>query len=101
MTIITGDTVSGCRSALTWQEDKLYIKNTQDTTVLEEYNAAHRAMIDQKAHCAKDGELAGSVPLVLMYKLMKEGIWQDDEALLAWLELPENEAWKMHPRKFA
>ena len=101
MTIVTGDRVTGCRTALVWEDEDLVVQNTQDSTAVEEYNAAHRALIDQRARCAKDGELAGSIPMVLVYKLMKEGIWQDDKALLAWLELPENAAWKMHPRRFA
>lgn len=99
--IVTDDRVTGCKTALVLEGDHLHVRRNQDVTAIEEFNAAHRATIDQRARCAPDGELAGRMPLEIMNDLIQKGIWYDDDALLAWLELPENEAWKMHPRKFA
>ena len=101
MTIVTDDRVTGCKAALIYEEDDLVVQNTQDVEEIIKHNAAHRALIDQKARCAPDGELVGRIPLNIVYRLMREGVWQDNDALLAWLELPENKVWKMHPRKFA
>lgn len=99
--IVTDDRVTGCKTALVFEGDHLHVLRNQDTTAIEESNAAQRATVDQRARCAADGELAGRIPLEIMSDLMQKGIWYDDDALLAWLELPENKAWKMHPRKFA
>lgn len=101
MTIVTDDRVTGCKSAIIIEDNHLFIQGSQDVTAIQEYNAAHRAMHDTSGRCAPDGELAGSVPLEIMTDLQKKGIWQDDDALLAWFELPENKDWKMHPGKFA
>lgn len=101
MTIITDDKVTGCKTALVFEGDNLHVRRTQDVTAIEDFNAAHRATIDDRAKCAPDGELVGRIPLEIMNDLMTKGIWHDDDALLKWLELPENKTWKMHPRRFA
>jgi hypothetical protein len=38
---------------------------------------------------------------VLWNQLVRDGIAWDDEALLEWLERPENKAFKIHPGRFA
>ncbi|MEE8608891.1 MAG: hypothetical protein V3S55_14900 [Nitrospiraceae bacterium] len=101
MTIVTDDRITGCQTALVFEGDQLHVRRNQDTTAIEEYNAAHRALIDQRARCAPDGEHVGRVPLEVMNDLIEKGIWYDDKALLEWLEQPENAAWKMHPGRFA
>ena len=101
MTIVTDDRVTGCKAALVFEGDHLHVRSSQDVTAIEEYNRAHRATIDERAGCAPDGEHVGRIPLGIMNDLIREGIWQDDKALLAWLERPENDIWKLHPGKFA
>lgn len=101
MTIVTDDRVTGCKSAIIFEGDSMYIQGSQDVTAIEEYNAAHKSMHDTSGRCAKDGELVGSIPFEFMNELMRSGVWYDDKALLEWLERPENEPWKMHPGKFA
>lgn len=101
MTLVTDDRVTGCKTALIFEGDDLVVHRTQDVTAIEEFNAAHRATIDQRAKCAPDGEFVGRIPLEIMNDLKAKGIWDDDKALLEWLELPENKAWKMHPARFA
>jgi hypothetical protein len=100
--IAIGDRATGCQTRLHTESDgSIVVANNQDVTAVIKHNEAHKATISQRARCAKDGELAGSIPMAIVTDLMKKGIWQDDDALLQWLELPENAAWKMHPRRFA
>lgn len=101
MTLVTDDRVTGCKTALVFEGDQLHVRRSQNTTIIEEDNAAHIATIDQRAKCAPDGEFVGRIPLELMNMLMESGVWYDDTALLEWLEQPENKAWKMHPARFA
>ena len=101
MTIVTDDGVTGCKSAIIFEGDELIVQGSQDVTEIEEYNKAHLNHHDHNARCAKDGEHVGRIPLTIMYQLIKEGIWYDDEALLQWLEQPENKVWKVHPGRFA
>lgn len=101
MTIVTDDRVTGCKSEIIFEDDKLIIQGSQDTTAIEDYNTDHMSMHDTSGRCAQDGEHVGRIPLEIMTQLQKSGVWLDDKALLAWLEQPENKIWKIHPGKFA
>ena len=99
--IVTDDRVTGCQSRIIHEGDSLFVQGSQDTTDIEELNKAEFNMHDERARCAPDGEHVGRIPLTVMTQLQKAGIWNDDKALLRWLERPENKVWKIHPGKFA
>jgi hypothetical protein len=46
------------------------------------------------------GSYVGSIPVVIWEELERQGIAQDDKALLKWLQQPENRDLKIHPGRF-
>lgn len=99
--IIGGDLIARTQSRLIDNgPDELVVYNEQEVEDIMEYNKAHRNSIDERAGTAADGELVGKIPLNIVYRLKKAGIWDDDDALLKWLHNPDNVVWKIHPGKF-
>jgi hypothetical protein len=97
--IVSDDPVTRNRSRLVYDGDHLHVRNNQEVSEIVEFNRAEFNSID--GGVAADGERTGRIPMVIVYDLMRKGIWEDDDALLQWLELPENAAWKVHPGRFA
>lgn len=79
-------------------DDSFIIEAKQDVTGIaeltqEEFKTARRDFRKGIFH------KAGSIPMNIVADLQRQGIWQDDKALLRWLE--ENKKWKTKDARFA
>lgn len=77
---------------------EIVVVNEQEVEDIVEFNKAH--LNSHSGRIAADGEHVGKIPLNIVTRLQKAGIWNDDEALLQWLHDPDNAVWKIHPGKF-
>lgn len=83
-------------------DDAHYIESVQDVEpVMEANHEMRRHWTSAMDPHGEWGSFAGRIPVVIVDQLIRDGIFHDDQALLEWLERPENRAWKMHPGKFA
>lgn len=84
------------------EDGSFAIESRQDVQEIIEGNHEMRRHWDgRRAPMGRDGVMAGRIPEVIWDELVRTGIAFDDDALLAWLEDPDNAAWKMHPGKFS
>ena len=69
----------------------MVVKKTQDISPILENNKNLRNSFD-----GYRGEfhMAASIPNQIVEELMKEGIWQDKKRLKAWLNDPDNRAFR-------
>jgi len=101
--LITNDPIGGRRVVL--HEDRvtgqLTQETTQDVSALVEMNKASFRHFDKRTVFKKrDGLIkVASIPAALWYWLKKQGIVDDEDRLLNWLDQPENEYWRTVPGK--
>jgi hypothetical protein len=75
------------------------ISEQDERPVVEENKALFNSY---RGRWEKHGEYAdryASIPLVIWGDLIAKGIAYDDERLAAWLDDPENQAWRTRPGK--
>jgi hypothetical protein len=84
-------------------DESFAITEVQDVQAVLESNEMARRNYTEGARSrhGEYGSFAGRIPTVIWNDLVRRGIAFDDEALLAWLELPENRAFKIHPGRFS
>lgn len=59
------------------------------------FNDSNRHQIGGEGH----GVMVASIPVVLYDQLMREGIAEDNEAMLRWLRDPDNRLFRTHEMK--
>ena len=79
------------------QDDTCVIATRQDVTGIiesarEEYKISRGFKGDGFHHAA-------NIPNVILWDLWRRGILMDDDALLKWIDDPDNRAFKTHPGK--
>lgn len=81
--------------------DGFVIEQQQDVSSIQALNSAESKNYDKSTRWRGDGNQnrVGRIPMLIVAELMKNGIWEDDDALLAWLDNPGNAAWKTRPGK--
>lgn len=77
-----------------------YVETEQDVTDLIELNKAHYAMFDERARCAKDGEMVASIPITVYWNLPRH-IREDEKEFRKWLDAPEQRHFRTHPTKLS
>lgn len=80
--------------------DEFVVETKQDVEPVTTVNK--EKFKDSTGHYNLDGVThVGSIPLVIWRELEKAGIAHDDEALKAWLDNPDNRAFKTHPGRLS
>lgn len=81
-------------------DDSFIIEAKQDVTDIAEMTQAE---FREASRNFRKGNFhkVGSIPLNIVADLQKQGIWQDDAALMQWLENPDNRKWKTKDVKLA
>jgi hypothetical protein len=80
-------------------DDSMVIETQADVTACVELTRAEYAATDERAPWKKEMTHFGRVPLDKVDELMQAGIWQDDKALLRWLQNPDHRDFKVRPGK--
>jgi hypothetical protein len=80
--------------------DGFVIEDKQDIQPVIDQTKESYANIDERA---KWGDLGfvGQIPFVIWDQLVREGIAQDDKALLKWLDNPDNQVFRMRPGRLS
>ncbi len=97
--IISDDPVMRTRAGMHFEDDEMIITNQQDVTDLVELNRAHYNSVDERARCARDGEMVASIPLVTYFELVKNRIAHDEKRFRVWLDDPANRFFRTHPTR--
>lgn len=80
--------------------DEFFIEQVSDVQSVLDDNDVIRQV--QSPGWKGDGmHHVAQIPAVIVAKLMREGIWYDDEALLAWLDDRDNSLFKTKPGKLS
>jgi hypothetical protein len=77
-------------------KDEFTIETRQDVSSLVELNKAKFNQTDEKARWGELSQVA-SIPLNIYYDLKKRGILDDKKKLRAWLNDPDNRAFRTRP----
>ena len=77
-------------------KDEFTIETRQDVNPLVELNKAKFNQIDEKARWGELSQVA-SIPLNIYYDLKKRGIIDDKKKFRAWLNDPDNRAFRTRP----
>ena len=77
-------------------KDEFTIETRQDVSSLVELNKSKFNQIDEKARWGELSQVA-SIPLNIYYDLKKKGILDDKKKLRAWLNDPDNRAFRTRP----
>jgi hypothetical protein len=77
--------------------DRFRIETIQDIDPILEKNRSGRNETDERANWKGDLHHIGSIPLVTYYKLMREGILDDQKAMKRWLNDPVNRVFRSRP----
>lgn len=100
--LLSADPVTKIRRDFVYHhhDDTAHVISTQDTRAIEEENKFLRNSFrgTWEKH-AEMGDRYASIPLVVWGRLIAEGIAYDDERLAAWLDDPDNAAWRTRPGK--
>lgn len=100
--LLKSDPITRRRTRIHGRLDADYIESQQDVEpIMEANHEMRRHWTSARDPHGKDGSFAGRIPAVIVDDLIRQGIFYDDDALLEWLERPENAVWKMHPGKFS
>jgi hypothetical protein len=103
--LLKSDPVTRRRTTFHFAEhdESFAIQEQQEVGAILESNEMARRNYTEGARSrhGEYGSFAGRIPEVLWNQLVRDGIAWDDEALLEWLERPENKAFKIHPGRFA
>jgi hypothetical protein len=79
-------------------DEKLIIESTQDTAPILESNKFERNEFDTKFNSGQKYNRGftkvASIPNIVIDKLMREGIWNDKDAMKKWLNDPDNKAFR-------
>ena len=73
------------------EDDKLVLKGSQDMSSIIDSNTAHR---NEFKGYKGEFHRAASIPNLIVDDLMRKGIWQDSKRLKAWLNDPDNRAFR-------
>lgn len=100
--IIDFDPIARTRRRFHWQEstEDMTIESQQDVEPIMEANVAQFNLYDERTKW-RDGDLAARIPMVIVNRLIREGIFYDDDALRRWLDDPENAVWRTRPGKLS
>ncbi len=79
------------------QDDSCVIATRQDVTGIIESAKEERKI--SRGFKGDGFHKVGEIPNTILWDLHKRGILMDDDALLAWLDHPDNRAFKTHPGK--
>ena len=74
--------------------DRFKIETIQEIDPILEGNRASRNQTDENANWKGDMVKIGNIPLVLYFKMMREGILDDQKAMKRWLNDPVNEVFR-------
>ena len=75
------------------------IESVQDVTEILADNKAERNTFDEKAGWKGDVHKVASIPIVVWEELKRKGLDNDNDALLKWLDDPDNRAFRTRPGK--
>lgn len=77
------------------------IERKQDFSDIIEANKKAYNSVSTKAtpNYGKARKHVASIPVVIVEQLMKEGIWDNQERMKAWLNDPDNKYMRTHPGK--
>ena len=76
---------------------RIVVKKTQDIQSILEQNTRDRN--DSVSSHGRDMIKVATIPNIEVERLMKEGIWQDKKRLKAWLNDPDNRAFRTNTGK--
>ena len=77
--------------------NRIVVKKTQDIQSILEQNTRDRN--DSVSSHGRDMIKVATIPNIEVERLMKEGIWQDKKRLKAWLNDPDNRAFRTNTGK--
>lgn len=81
-------------------DDRVVLNTAQDIRDVVETNKARYAQVDERARWGK-GDMVASIPLVVWQELIRKGIAYDNDALLAWLDDPDNSIFRTRPGRLS
>lgn len=94
--LITDDKLTGIKTFLDYdgENDDAVIVKEQDVSEIVESN---RVAFDNAPKRWGDMTHVGRIPLTVYYELERQGILNDQEALVKWLNDPNNAMWRVRP----
>lgn len=99
--LISFDRLSGISAVHHFDEDsgKTYIETRQDAEPILEMNKARMNAHDERARWQDNNNLVASIPLTVYWDLKRRGIVDDPKRFKAWLNDPDNRAFRARPGK--
>lgn len=85
-----------------WHEDaegNVTLQTQQDVSQVIEQNKREFNSVDERAGWGGEMHKVASIPLSLLHELEKKGITKDPARLKAWLNDPDNRAFRTRPGK--
>jgi hypothetical protein len=76
-------------------DDTAYLETEQELTDSLDLNKAHYN--DSESNWNGDMHRVASIPLAVVSDLMRRGIWGDEARMKAWLNDPDNRAFRTRP----
>ena len=96
------DPVTRTRKTFHWNEsdESFVIETKQDVTDAVELTQAEFNAMDERSRWGDMSKVA-SIPMTEVAELQRKGIWQDDRALLKWLDDRNNRKYRTRPGRLA
>lgn len=97
--ILDADPITGVIERFYWDEETqtATIRPEQDVTPMLELSKAEYNSIDERARWGNGMTHVARIPGILVFDLMKRGIWGDDAAMKKWLNDPDNRFFRTRP----
>lgn len=87
--------INGLEYISSEQNGGLLITKRQDVSaILKQAKAERDAFPEHHGHYGRDMAKAAIIPNIVIEELMKKGIWQDKTRFKAWLNDPDNKAFR-------
>jgi hypothetical protein len=97
--VLSSDPDTGIRELFYYDPDgdRSRIETVQEVDPILADCKAHMAETDERTRWKGEMHRVASIPLVLFYKLLREGIIHDKKAMKRWLNDPENRSFRIRP----
>lgn len=82
------------------EDDAFHVQTEQDVTDVIELTQAEFNALDERSPW-RDLSRVASIPLTEVAELSRRGIWQDDKALLRYLDNPDVRKFRTRPGKLS
>ena len=95
------DPLTKVRSMFHDEGDGFITEERQDVTEILDANKAEFNEHDERTPWNKEINKVASIPLTVWEELTRKGIAQDQKKLLAWLDHPDNRAFRTRPGRLS